>query len=210
MRHRRLAASYSTAAHGGGEGASTSNLSVLRHVWSVIQSDKVINADGRAGNLATGGFMRRTSTILVSVLLVGNLNAASVPLPVPQAVQGAYVVSDMKQQHNDDRGKQHTVVDSGTLYALNSTGLYAELDTQVIENVVENGDIAPRHIPVFAVSKGSEVKQGSLYYLAKITAEKNGLVFNLYQPTQIKLKSNVRKISYVITSMPASTVEAEF
>lgn len=122
--------------------------------------------------------MRRMFTILVSILLVGPLNAASVPLPVPQAVRGAYVVSDMKQHHYDDAGKQHTVVDSGTLYALNNTELYAELNTRIIENVVDNGVILPRHIPVLAMSKGSEVKQGSLYYLAKITAEKTGLVFN--------------------------------
>jgi hypothetical protein len=129
--------------------------------------------------------MRRMFTILVSILLVGNLSAASVPLPVPQAVQGGYVVSDMKQSHYDDAGKQHTVVDSGTLYALNNTDLYAELNARIIENVVENGVIVPRHIPVFAESKGGEVKLGSLYYLAKIAAEKSGLVFtfvsfNLY------------------------------
>src|SRR6201995_3833948 len=130
--------------------------------------------------------MRCIVAFSVSILLAGTLSAASVPLPVPQAVQGAYLVSDMKQHHYDDAGKQHTVVDSGTLYALNSTGLYAELNTQIIENVVDNGIILPRHIPVFAMSKGSEVKKGSLYYLAKITVEKNELVFyfvsfNLYR-----------------------------
>jgi hypothetical protein len=127
-----------------------------------------------------GGFMRRVITILVLILVVGSLSAASVPLPVPQAVQGAYAVSDMKQRHYDDAGKQHIVIDSGTLYAMNNTDLRADLYVKVIENVVDNGVVIPRHVSFFSGYKGSEVMLGSLYYLNEITVEKNGLVFNFH------------------------------
>lgn len=128
--------------------------------------------------------MLRQLTFLASIIFVGNHSAAHVPIPVPQAVQRAYAVSDMKQGHFDDAGKQHIVVDSGTLYAMKNTSVYAQIEDPIVENVVEHGGPVsqPLHVGSFKRIFGPprekiNITQGELYYLSDISAEGNGLAF---------------------------------
>src|ERR1700744_6506079 len=129
--------------------------------------------------------MLRKLTILALILFVGNLSAASVPIPVPQAIQNAYVITDtnMKHVYVDETGKRHFPVDSGTLYAIQNSDLNSRTQPPIEINVVSNGKLIPYHHRVadyiFGIFKGKKIKQGDLYFLSKISADRNGLVFPL-------------------------------
>jgi len=124
--------------------------------------------------------MLRKLTILTSLVFVGILSAERVPIPVPQAVRNAYRVSDTNHGHYDDPRGRHWVVSNGVLYAMNPN-LYARDQPPIVDNVVRNGTLLPYHARVadhiFGIEKGQKIKQGELYYLSAISADKVGLVF---------------------------------
>jgi hypothetical protein len=125
--------------------------------------------------------MLRKLTFLASIIFVGNLSAAHIPIPVPHAVQRAYPVSDMKQGYEEKYQKRYYVIDSGTLYAMKDRNLHARIQPPVEENVVSNGTLLPYHAStadhIFGNPKGTKIKRGELYYVTKISAKKNGLLF---------------------------------
>ena len=124
--------------------------------------------------------MLRKLTFFACIVFVGNLNAERVPIPVPQAIQSAYAVSDIRHGHFDDPRGRYWVIDNGVLYAMN-TNLYARDQPPLVDNVVRNGTLLPYHARVadhiFGIPKGKKIKQGKLFYLSEISADKVGLVF---------------------------------
>jgi hypothetical protein len=169
--------------------------------------------------------MLRKLTFLACIVFVGNLNADRVPIPVPQAIQNAYAVSDIKHGHFDDPRGRYWVVDNGVLYAMN-TNLYARTQPPLVNNVVRNGTLLPYHARVadhiFGIPKGKKIKQGELFYLSNIAAEENGLVFtfeswNLYPEsfvtadgTAINSERSARmKIRFAMTPAQIATLTPE-